>query len=332
MKINVLDYGVIDKGETSTSALQQTVELAQLAESLGYHRFWVAEHHNVDAFAISAPEMMMAHIAANTKTIRVGSGGIMGLHYSPYKVAESISTLLALHPNRIDLGIGNSLGTGLVQRLLKSQYQKGEYASWLETVKVMLSTGKVPKGGTPVFPQSTSLPEMFTLSNSDSSAKMVGQLGLGYTFGIFPYMPKDPKKEAKKVCNIYRESFERSAIFSQPKLQLATFVVIADDQEKAEALARSLDVWMLGENNFKAFKTMPTIEEAKAYNLTEKDKTLIEANRKRMIVGDPITVKNQLEELLQASSADELMVIPLVPGISNRKRAIELLAQMTFNN
>lgn len=111
MKLSVLDYGQIDEGKSAKQALQESVKLAKIADSLGYSRFWVAEHHNVNAFAISSPELLMMQIASQTQKIRVGSGGIMVLHYSDYKIAENINTLEALYPNRIDLGMGNSLGT-----------------------------------------------------------------------------------------------------------------------------------------------------------------------------------------------------------------------------
>lgn len=128
MKVSILDYGVIDKEKTPQEALLETRCLAQVADKLGFHRFWVAEHHNIYAFAISSPELLMMHLADHTKQIRIGSGGIMPLHYSSFKIAEWIMTLEALHPNRIDLGIGNSLGTTLVQRALSSIHCKDSYS------------------------------------------------------------------------------------------------------------------------------------------------------------------------------------------------------------
>ena len=108
MKISLLDYGLVDEGKTSAEAVRETLELAQLADELGFHRFWVSEHHNVPALSISAPEVVIPYLASHTKNIHIGSGGIMGLHYSPYKVAEIMSTLEGLFPGRVDIGLGNS--------------------------------------------------------------------------------------------------------------------------------------------------------------------------------------------------------------------------------
>ena len=127
MKLSVLDYGVIDQGKDATIALQETLCLAQIAEKYGYSRFLVAEHHNIAAFSTSSPEIVMSYLASKTENIHIGSGGIMLLHYSPYKVAEQIKTLEALYPGRIDLGIGNALGTLLVQRALETTHKTEEY-------------------------------------------------------------------------------------------------------------------------------------------------------------------------------------------------------------
>lgn len=121
VKLGILDYAQIDEGSNAQAALQSTVILAQLAESLGYERFWVAEHHNVPAFASTSPELIIMRLADATKRIRIGSGGVMLPHYSPYKVAENFRILEAFHPNRIDLGMGNTIGTALVNRTLNEK-------------------------------------------------------------------------------------------------------------------------------------------------------------------------------------------------------------------
>ena len=142
MKISVLDYGVVDFGKTNEEAIQETIQLAKIAEELGYARFWVAEHHEVNALSISAPEVVIPAIASQTKSIHVGSGGIMGLHYAPYKVAEVMRSLEVLFPGRIDIGLGNSIGTKSVSTALKSHYTKPQFSEWVENLQEIIQSNE----------------------------------------------------------------------------------------------------------------------------------------------------------------------------------------------
>ncbi|MBJ8325378.1 LLM class flavin-dependent oxidoreductase [Streptococcus pacificus] len=331
MKLGVLDYGLIDAGKTATEALEETVLLAKKAEELGFSRFWVAEHHNVFAFSTSAPELLMMHLADQTKTIRIGSGGIMPLHYSAFKIAEQIRTLETYHPNRIDLGLGNSLGTRLVKKALKSVHQKEEYYDVLKELRNYLSLSEENPLNITVQPTITSEPQLFSLSSSEETAKVVGELGLGYSFGIFPYMQKNLLEEAQKVPEVYRKNFKPSSFLNKPYVTFAVFIVIAKTKEEANAMARSLDIWMLGKDDFNEFSHYPTIEEAKNYPLSDKEKEIIKDNRQRMIIGTPQEVEKQLNALLRISQADEILAIPLVPGFEQRRQSLELLSQLTLS-
>ncbi|EHI69567.1 LLM class flavin-dependent oxidoreductase [Streptococcus ictaluri] len=328
MKLSVLDYGVIDKDKTPQEALAETRQLAQKAEELGYHRFWVAEHHGIQAFAISSPELLMMHLADHTKSIRIGSGGIMALHYSSFKIAETIATLASLHPDRIDLGLGNSLSTLPVQKALSSIHVKEDYPKVVEILSRYLSPQQPNPTSVCLQPHSHALPSIWTLSNSAETAALAGRLGLGYTFGIFPYMPKDPLTEAKRVSHSYYQAFKASDYAQEAHLILAAFIVIAETDDQAEMLAKSLDIWMLGNQDFNEFTTYPNGEEALRYQLTAKQKEVISLNRNRMIIGSPNTVKKELDQLIKASQAKELLAIPLVPGFDQRVKALELLAQL----
>ncbi|KPJ23195.1 LLM class flavin-dependent oxidoreductase [Streptococcus phocae] len=328
MKLSVLDYGLIDKGKTASQALKESCQLAKRAEDLGFNRFWVAEHHNIKALATSSPEVFMMHLADRTNRIRIGSGGVMALHYSTFKIAENFRMLETLHPNRIDLGIGNSLGTRLVQSALSSIHEKDDYGQVLAQLQGYLSPDKQAPLPLDVNPKSASYPQLWPLSNSEETARTAGQLGLGYTFGIFPYMPKDPIASAKQSTQAYRDAFSPSAQQQEPQVMLAAFIIIAETDDKAQELAKSLDIWMLGNQDFNEFDTYPTYSEASTYPLTEKQKLTIAANRNRMIVGSPQLVKQQLEPLLAASQATELLAIPLVPDIANRITSLELLADL----
>ncbi|MBF0787353.1 MULTISPECIES: MsnO8 family LLM class oxidoreductase [unclassified Streptococcus] len=328
MKFGILDYGVIDEGQTAADALGATLKLAKRADELGFNRFWVAEHHNLSAFAISAPEIIMAHLASQTKQIRIGSGGIMGLHYSPYKVAEIARTLATLYPGRIDIGLGNSLGTALVHQHMKSLYTNRDYGTWLETLLHYLEDKKEEIVATP---QLTSSLELFVLGTGGRSVHEAARLGLGFSYGSFPFIAQNPLETARLLGKIYREQCTAFAQ-NKEKLLLALFVVIAETMDMAESFAKPLDIWMLGKEDFNEFSCYPSIKTAQAYTLTEAERAQIAANRTRILVGDVKAVEQSVNELVRVSGADEVIFIPLIPDIAHRMRALELLIQIQMND
>ena len=320
MKISVLDYGVVDFGKTNEEAIQETIQLAKIAEELGYERFWVAEHHEVNALSISAPEVVIPAIASQTKNIHVGSGGIMGLHYAPYKVAEVMRSLAVLFPGRIDIGLGNSIGTKSVSTALKSHYTKPQFGEWVENLQEIIQSNEA-------VPYTMKVPEQFLLGMGGESVHIAAKNGLGFVYGIFPYIPQEPLVLAKELSTAYRKEFQ-SVNGTASRFILAVFVVIADTEEKAEEMAQALDLWMLGKQDFSEFETFPTKKDVETREVTPTERKTIEDNRQRLIVGDSRAVKEQLDELCQVCNPDELLMIPLVGGFENRKRALELLAQL----
>lgn len=331
VKLGILDYAQIDEGSNAQAALQSTVILAQLAESLGYERFWVAEHHNVPAFASTSPELIIMRLADATKRIRIGSGGVMLPHYSPYKVAENFRILEAFHPNRIDLGMGNTIGTALVNRTLNEK-KKGKLnyeQSIIDLTKYL--SDQVDEShrfhGITANPVIRTVPEMWVLSTSVKSAKMAANLGIGYTFGLFPNASMDKVNLGIQAAHTYREEFKASVFMSKPKVSIAPFVVVADTNEQAEEYAKAADLWHLGNDNFSQFGAFPSVETARNYRCTEEEKTIIRQNRTRMVVGDIDSVTAQLNELIVQFGADELMLIPLMPDQEAREKALELLAE-----
>ena len=320
MKISVLDYGVVDFGKTNEEAVQETIQLAKIAEELGYARFWVAEHHEVNALSISAPEVVIPAIASQTKNIHVGSGGIMGLHYAPYKVAEVMRSLAVLFPGRINIGLGNSIGTKSVSTALKSHYTKPQFGEWVESLQEIIQSNEA-------VPYTKRDPEQFLLGMGGESVHIAAKNGLGFVYGIFPYIPQEPLVLAKELSTDYRKEFQ-SVNGTESRFILAVFVVIADTEEKAEEMAQALDLWMLGKQDFSEFETFPTKKDVEIREVTPAERKTIEDNRQRLIVGDSRAVKEQLDELCQVCNPDELLMIPLVGGFENRKRALELLAQL----
>ena len=320
MEISVLDYGVVDFGKTNEEAIQETIQLAKIAEELGYARFWVAEHHQVKALSISAPEVVIPAIASQTKSIHVGSGGIMGLHYAPYKVVEVMRSLEVLFPGRIDIGLGNSIGTKAVSTALKSHYTKPQFGQWVADLQEMIQSNEV-------VPFTKRVPEQFLLGMGGESVHIAAKNGLGFVYGVFPYIPQEPLVLAKELSTAYRKEFQ-SVNGTVSRFILAVFVVIADTEEKAEEMAQELDLWMLGKQDFSEFETFPTKKDVETREVTPAERKTIEDNRQRLIVGDSQTVKAQIDELCQVCNPDELLMIPLVGGFENRKHALELFAQL----
>lgn len=325
MKFSVLDYGLLDEGQTVEQAWQATVQLARLADELGFHRFWLAEHHNVHALTISSPEVMIAYLAGQTQRIRLGSGGIMSLHYSPYKIAELATSLETLCRGRLDLGLGNSTGTAVVKEHLQSLYQPSQFEAWLGRFQAYL-TGQ--DQSIHLVPRPLGLSQVFTLGMGGQSMSLSAKLGLGYVYGSFPYIDQAPLAVAGELARSYRRDFQPSEHLNKPHFILALFVVVAETGQEAEDLAKSLDIWMLGKSDFNDFSHFPSLATYQAYELTEAEKERIAQQRRRMIVGDLAAVQAQLEPFIEACQPDEIMFIPLVPGLSQREKALKLLAEM----
>src|SRR5699024_1339071 len=319
----------MDEGTSAQKALQHTVELAQLAESLGYERFWMAEHHNVPAFASSSPELIMMHLADATERIRIGSGGVMIPHYSPFKVAENFRVLEAFHPHRIDFGIGNTVGTTIVnQALNENKKSKLNYEQSIIDLCHYLSDQLDENHrfyGITANPVVPTTPQMWVLSTSVRRAKMAAKLGIGYTFGFF-LAGMDKLTTGIEAADTYRNEFKSSPFMPEPKVSLALMVVVAETNEEALRYREALDLWLLGKDNFSYLKEFPSVTTSRKYVYTEEEKAIIQANRNRMVVGDVESVTEQISELTAQFKADEVLIVPLMPGFEARKKAIELMA------
>ncbi len=330
IKLNVLDYAVVDEGLSAADALKETVELCKKAESLGYNRFWMAEHHDVSAFASSSPELLMMHLLGETQRIRLGSGGVMIPHYSPLKVAENFRMLESLYPDRVDLGIGNTIGTKIVNKALnETRRRKQRYEENISDILKYVANTDDPEhrfNDLTANPAGTTNPEMWMLSTSVKSAAVAARQGIGYTFGLFPYASEDKMETGQEAVRLYRESFQPSPVMEKPMVMAAPFVVVADTAEEADRLAGALDLWLLGKDNFSEFDRMPSVETAAKYPYTDTDRKRIEENRTRMIVGDKESAAAELMAVAEALDVDELLLIPLIPGLENRARALDLIA------
>ncbi|MEZ4691975.1 MAG: MsnO8 family LLM class oxidoreductase, partial [Ignavibacteria bacterium] len=233
IKLNVLDQSPVIEGITPKEAIEQTIELAKFTDKLGYHRYWVAEHHNSRSFASASPEILISALASNTKNIRLGSGGVLISHYSPFKIAEQFNMLQSLYPGRIDLGIGRAPGgDGNIIKALRTSSENAfdkttELISFLKA-----SSGSdltKPAGNLQAVPEGNSMPEVWILGTSPDSAMYAGQNGLPYTFGSFI------NDEHMLQCfQTYYQNFKPSLQLKEPYLNLALFCVCAETTQDAK--------------------------------------------------------------------------------------------------
>ncbi len=329
VKLNILDYAPVFEGSTTQEALTHTQELAQLADQLGYHRYWLAEHHSVSSVASSSPEMLMMQLAASTERIRIGSGGVMLPHYSAYKVAENFRMLEGFHPNRIDLGIGRSPGFSIVnQALNEGKEERPSYEQQIMDLHRYFRDDTEEDfrfkylRATPLI---ETAPEMWLLGSSANSAKLAAKLGMSYSFANF-----SPGKASNGAAIIeeYRKNFQPSALLKEPKVMVSVFVVVAETTEEAEELAEAFDVWMLEMHAIK--HQLPFYPSPKTAELEKKkgvDEEMVARNRSLIFIGNPQEVKQQIETLNQDYQADEVTILPHFYGAENRLKGIRLLAE-----
>jgi len=327
LKLSVLDQSVISKGDSASTALQNTIKLAQITEKLGYTRFWTAEHHNTNGIAGSSPEVLISHIASKTSKIRVGSGGVLLPQYSPYKIAENFKVLESLFPNRMDAGIGRSPGgspstrMALTDGLRKSM---NEFPRQIQDLQGYL-LNQLPRDhqfhDVKAYPAIVSLPEMWILGISRRGARVAAEHGTAFTFGHF-ITPVN----GVRAMDYYYTHFQPSPFLQQAKTNVCVFVVCAETQEEAEELALSQDMWLLGIEKG-ADTRIPTIEEAKSISLTTADRLKIQENRSRMIIGTPQRVKAELLRLSEIYKCDEFMIITNIYDFHDKINSYTLLAK-----
>ena len=332
MKLSVLDQAPVSRGDTPETALRNTLKLAKLTEELGYTRYWVAEHHNAHGLASTSPEILIGQIAAHTKKIRVGSGGVLLPQYSPLKVAETFKTLEAFFPGRIDLGVGRSPGGSRQTRLALTDGIKKSLSSFprqLAELEGFLHHSLPPDhayGTVKAGPRVGTIPETWVLGLSERGAKNAASLGLGFAYGHF--INPDNGKEA---LQIYRERFKPSAGGKEPKVIVCIFVVCAETEEEAEYLALSQDEWLLNVEKGGDTK-VPSSEEVKNRPFTAEEVKKAKKNRNRSLIGTPARVKEQLDDLSEQYQTDEFMVITNIYDFEKKATSYQLLANQIFSS
>ncbi len=325
LRLSVLDQSPIAEGGTGAQALRNTIDLARLAEELGYARYWVAEHHGTPMLACSSPEILIAEIAAVTSRIRVGSGGVMLSHYSPFKVAEMFSVLGGLHGKRIDLGIGRAPGSDLetIAALQRDRRQllPDDFLEQLAELLAYLDDG-FPSGHP--FARLAHLPgapgtaELWLLGASRQSAVWAAELGLPYSVADFI----TPGSGESGV--VYRERFIPARRLKRPELSVAVGAICADADEEAERLASSwqMAITVAGRGQF---GPLPTVTRALGFLHAEAPPDPFAG--RRVVVGSPDTVRPTLEQIAADYGADELMILTMTHNHAARRRSYELLAE-----
>jgi luciferase family oxidoreductase group 1 len=324
--LSVVDLCPVVSGSDAGAALRDTLEIARHVEALGYHRYWLAEHHGVASFASSATAVLIGAVAAATHSIRVGSGGVMLPNHSPLVVAEQFGSLEALYPGRIDLGVGRASGSGpAVTQALRGPggREPDDFAPQLAELRGYFKAGT----DSPVsaIPAEGNEPALWLLGSGEFSARLAGSLGLP-----FAYAYHFSVKSLVPAFRTYREAFQPSAVLDRPHTMLCAAVICAETDEEARWIAgpnARLRLGLHGEGHRPV--AVPTPQEAADYRYTDADLAGIRALTAGNISGSPAAVRAELEAVLAACDADELMVLTITHGVEERKRSFELLAGLT---
>jgi luciferase family oxidoreductase group 1 len=326
--LSVLDLSPVAAGSSGAQALRNSLDLAQLCDRLGFTRYWVAEHHNLPSIASSAPDIMIGQIAAVTRHMRIGSGGVMLPNHAPLMVAERFKVLEALFPDRIDLGLGRAPGTDPVTSYaLRRRQDTGGDDDFLQRFQelVLFENNGFPANhpfrSIRAMPQDVPLPPIWLLGSSGYSAQLAAMVGAGYSFAHH-FADHDPVEAMLS----YREQYKPSEARATPYAILACAVVCADSDAEAERLATTIDLNFVRRRQGQ-YLPLASPEEATAYPYSPAERGLIARNRTRLFVGSKATVLARLEPMIAATKADEVMATTMLYDHAARWRSYELLAE-----
>jgi luciferase family oxidoreductase group 1 len=325
--LSVLDLSPIVAGAKDSQALLNTLDLAKAAERLGYSRYWLAEHHNIPSVASTAPEIMIGHVASVTERIRVGAGGIMLPNHAPLRIAEEFRVLEALHPGRIDLGLGRAPGsdqaTAFALRRSKERLLVDDFPELLgELITYLAASDHNSPNSIQAIPRDVAMPPIWILGSTDDGARIAAALGVGFAFAhhINPSM-------AEYATQVYRDQFTASRWLETPRIILALSAVCAESKNVAERLASSLELAWVRLRSGKP-TPFPSPEEALAYQYNEWETQLAQAARTHFAAGTPTELRTYLLELAVRCRADELMIMTVAHEHAARVRSYELLADV----
>ncbi len=328
MKLSVLDQSTAAEGRTQDVAIRETLALARHCDVLGYHRYWVSEHHNSNSIVGSAPEVLMAAIAATTERIRVGSAGVMLPHYSALKVAEQFRVLEAIAPGRIDLGVGRAPGSDRLTAMALNPHSNAADEFPQQVIDMQAWLAGVPlREGHPfraikAHPLGPTNPELWILGSSDYGAQMAAYFGLPYAFAYF----FTDGRGVEQALELYRRNYRPSARHPEPQATICVWALAADSEAEARRLLMTRENWRVG---FEQGLRNPLLspEAAAAVLYTDAQRAVIEALRRKALVGTGEQVAGRLKELAERLALDELVVVTWTYEPAPRHRSYELLAK-----
>lgn len=330
-KVSILDQSPLLDGQGMKHALESTMQLVKVCEELGYYRYWFSEQHAMKGFAGCAPEILMAYAAAQTQSIRLGSGSILLNHYSPYKVAESMAVLSALSPERLDIGLGRDLGPNesCIKELAFPHLPSGKDEFYEEKVKKLLDYlgHNLNEQALPPIDQSICVPEFWISGTKDTSAALAAKYGLGYVHGIFP----GSSYRNPKIIQNYKENFKATQFGQKPQVILAFDVLCAQTREQAKTMVYSdamLTVELANSPGQLSF-TLSDPDTIDPNGLSEQEKEVFDKVLSRTIYGTVQECKGKIDELVKAYQADEVMILSNCYRFEDRLNSFQLLAEIT---
>ena len=322
MQLSVLDQSPIISGLGARRAIDETLALARRADELGYHRYWLAEHHAIAALADPCPEVLLARLGAETRRMRVGTGGVLLPYYSAFRTAETFRMLEALYPGRIDLGVGRAPGGDARTAQAVGRGSFPDPAHFPQQVWELVAhlEGAFPeKQGVRLQPEVDTVPEVWLLGSSDYSGALAAELGLSFAFAHFI----NPRG-GDEVARAYRQNFKATEKRSGPRVIVCTFAICAETDDEAERLAASIDLRRL-HMALNIDSPVPTAEEAARHRYSNEERHYVRSQRARAVIGGPEKAKRELREMTQRYAADELMILTITGDYASRRRSYELL-------
>jgi len=325
-QLSVLDQTPIRQDSNAQEALQETIRLARLADQLGFQRYWLSEHHNTRTLAGASPEILIARLAAETTTIRLGSGGIMLPNHSSLKVAENFRLLEALYPGRIDLGLGRAPGGDrMTAQLLNpsNTFDPQEYIRQINDLQAFLTDTPTPgtiNGKVTAIPHIDTRPELWMLTSSGESAYLAAHFGMALSFAQFINPVGGPA-----AIKAYHSKFRPSAALKAPKASVGIFAFCSENPQKVAEVQAVMDYRLLSFEKGR-FDEIPTYAIAKAYEYTPAEWQRVQFNRQRMAVGSPKQILERFGEIVEDFGVDEIVISTFTEHFEDRMRSYELMA------
>ncbi|GAB3671436.1 LLM class flavin-dependent oxidoreductase [Saccharopolyspora sp. ID03-671] len=323
VRLSVLDTAPIVEGASARQALHNTVDLARLADTLGYHRYWVPEHHSMRGVASAAPAVLVGRLAEATRSMRVGSGGVLLPNHAPLIIAEQFGTLEALYPGRIDLGLGRALGgpSRAASAIRSTGQGQRSFAEQLDELLTYFDECELKPGAVTAVPAIGNRPQPWILGTSVASAELAAKAGLPYA--VAHHLNPD----GGELVQVYREGFRPSETVPTPRSLVSVSVIAADSDARAE--------WLAGPSRLKILSRLkgnrirlPAPEDAANVHYTSEERATVEHHTRGLIAGSPHTVRQKLDALIKQFDPGEIMVTTPIFHHDDRRRSYELIAEI----